>query len=38
MTPDAVAALAVTAHTDPPSARDRLDQLCVAVFDHVSVK
>jgi hypothetical protein len=38
MTANALGGLAVTAHNDPPSAKDRLDELCVAVFDHVSVQ
>ena len=37
MTANALAGLAVTAHNDPPSAKDRLDELCIGIFDHVSV-
>jgi hypothetical protein len=38
MTAAALAGMAVTAHNDPPSAKDRLDELCVALIDNVRVQ
>jgi hypothetical protein len=34
----ALAGMAVTAHNDPPSAKDRLDELCVALIDNVQIE